>query len=167
MKSMLAAPLGAVFFLAACSSQPQTENKTAAPVEQSKLPDTGGDAPIELSAIGEGELLALQGELGCSFTIAGQSGPALVAKADVGAGATAQGAVKIGERVQRVAGAGGFGALEKGMQLSGPGVTLAVVLLSQASSDTKSEETRFPAKLTASRPYGGERSYDGVWNCGP
>jgi len=169
MKSPLAAPLCALFLLAGCSGESQSEAKTTPTktvTEEKKLPDTGSDAPIELTAIGKGELLALKGELGCSFTIKGQDGAALVAKADVGSDGLAQGAVKIGGRVQRVAGSGGFGALEKGMELSGPGLKLTVERSSETSKKTGTEQTAYPAKLVASRTYGGERSFDGEWACG-
>ena len=160
MKLTIAASLGAVLFLAACSGPSEPETTTApavtapAKTAESKLPETGGKAPIELSAIGKGELLALEGERGCSFTIDGQAAPALVAKAGAGADATTQGAVKVGARVQRVAGSGDFAALEKGMMLSGPGLKLEIERASGSA-----------AKLVAHRTYGGERSFDGVWKC--
>jgi hypothetical protein len=167
--SPLLAPLGALLLLAGCSGEPQSEAKTT-PVktatEEKTLPDTGSDKPIELTAIGKGELLALKGELGCSFTVKGQDGAALVAKADVGDQALTQGAVKIGGRVQRVAGSGGFGALEKGMELSGPGLKLTVKPTSETSKKTGTEQTAYPATLLASRTYGGEASFDGEWSCG-
>ncbi|WP_338425884.1 hypothetical protein [Sphingopyxis kveilinensis] len=169
MHSPLLAPLGALLLLAGCSGEPAAESKapeTKTAAAESTLPDTGGDAPIELSAIGKGELLALDGELGCSFTVEGHDGAALVAKADVGPEATAQGAVKIGGRVQRVAGSGGFAALEKGMQLSGPGVKLTITRTAEASSPTGNEQTAYPATLVARRTFGGEQSFDGKWVCG-
>ena len=133
MKLTITAPLGVALFLAACSSQPQAEKPAAPVTEEAKLPDTGGDAPIELAEIGKGELLALQGKLGCDFTIAGQAGPALVVKTDADADATAQGAVKVGSRVQRIAGPGGIDALKKGMDLSrfdaAPGARLSDLAL--------------------------------------
>src|SRR3546814_4377580 len=60
------------------SAQAETTTETAK--DGSKLPDTGGDAPIELTAIEKGELLRLDGDHECRFTIKGQPGPALVAK---------------------------------------------------------------------------------------
>ncbi|MGV1681483.1 hypothetical protein [Sphingopyxis sp. NJF-3] len=158
MKSPLAASFGALLLLAGCSGQPQSEAKTPetkTAVDEKKLPDTGGGEPIELSAIEKGELLRLDGDHECSFTIKGQSGPALVAKADTGDDELASGAYKIGGKVLRVAGSGGFKALEKGMELSGPGMKLAV----------KPAEGSEVATLTAQRTYGGERSYEGAWAC--
>lgn len=160
MKLTIAAPLGAVLFLAACSSQPASDPTPTpavpapAKVAESKLPETGGKAPIELNAIGKGELLALEGERGCSFTIDGQAAPALVARAGAGADAMTQGAVKVGKRVQRVAGSGGFATLEKGMTLSGPGLKLEVEPASGGA-----------AKLVAQRTFGGAHSFDGAWKC--
>jgi len=160
MRSPLAAPLGALFLLAACSGQAQTEDKPA-PVEttkdESKLPDTGGDEPIELTAIEKGELLRLDGDHECRFTIKGQSGPALVAKTNVGDDQLASGAYKIGGKVLRVAGSGGFKALKNGMELSGPGMKLAVERVADGAKNA--------ATLTAARTYGGERSFDGEWSC--
>jgi hypothetical protein len=159
MKSPLVASFGALILLAGCSGQPQSEAKTPetkTATEEAKLPVTGGGEPIELSAIGKGELLRLSGDHECRFTIAGQSGPALVAKASTGNDQLASGAYKIGGKVLRVAGPGGFKALEKGMELSGPGMKLAVVT---------SDGSKSAAKLTAKRTYGGERSYDGEWAC--
>jgi len=169
MKSPLAAPLCALLLLAGCSGEPQSEAKTT-PVktatEEKKQPDAAAAAPIELTAIGKGELLALKGELGCSFTIKGQDGAALVAKSDVGAEALTQGAVKIGGRVQRVAGSGGFGALEKGAELSGPGLKLTIERASESSKKTGTEQTAYPATLLASRTMGGKASFEGEWVCG-
>lgn len=155
MRSPLAAPLGALFLLAACSGQASTETppaKTETAKADSKLPGTGGGESIELSAIGKGEMLRLDGDHECRFTIAGQSGPALVAKAD---DQLASGAYKIGGKVLRVAGSGGFAALEKGMELSGPGMKLAI----------EHPEGAKAATLTAKRTFGGERSFAGEWNC--
>ena len=157
MKLTIAAPLGVALLLAACSGEPQNEKAAApAPVaEKADIPDTGSAAPIELAAIGKGELLALQGKLGCSFTIAGQDAPALVVKTDADDGATAQGAVKVGSRVQRIAGPGGFDELKKGMDLSGPGLSLTV---EPSAGGAK-------AKLDASRPVGSPTSVEGDWSC--
>src|SRR3546814_19629961 len=57
MRSPLAAPLGALFLLAACSGQAPTEDKrtqTDTTTDESTLPDTGGGDPIELTARGQG-----------------------------------------------------------------------------------------------------------------
>src|SRR5690606_13466817 len=88
MRSPLVAPLGVLFLLAACSGTAETEDEpaqaettTETAKDDSKLPDTGGDAPIELTAIEKGELLRLDGDHECRFIIKGQPGPALVAKA--------------------------------------------------------------------------------------
>src|SRR3546814_6063966 len=82
MRSPLVAPLGVLFLLAACSGQAQTEDKpaqaettTETAKDDSKLPDTGGDAPIELTAIEKGELLRLDGHHECRFIIQCQPGP--------------------------------------------------------------------------------------------
>ncbi|WP_077146148.1 hypothetical protein [Sphingopyxis sp. KK2] len=157
MKLTIAAPLGVALLLAACSGEPQAEKAAApAPVaEKVDLPDTGSAKPIELAAIGKGELLALEGARACRFTIDGQDGPALVVKTDVATDATAQGAVKVGSRVQRVAGPGGFAELQKGMDLSGPGLNLIV---EPSASGAK-------AKLAASRPFGKPTSFEGDWSC--
>src|SRR3546814_17641134 len=104
MRSPLAAPRGALFLLAACSGQAQTEDKpaqTEPTTDESTLPDTGGGEPIELTAIGKGELLRLDGDHECGFTIEGQSGPALIAKANVGAHQLPSGAYKIRGKVMR------------------------------------------------------------------
>jgi len=157
MKLTIAAPLGVALLLAACSGGAK-EEKTAAPTPVAKkadLPDTGGEKPIELAAIGKGELLALKGARACRFTIDGQDAPTLVVKTDVDADATAQGAIKVGRRVQRVAGPGGFAELQKGMDLSGPGLSLVV---EPSASGAK-------AKLAASRPFGKPTSFEGDWSC--
>src|SRR3546814_18656233 len=52
MRSPLAAPLGALFLLAACSGQAQTEDKpaqTETTTDESTLPDTGRGEPTERS----------------------------------------------------------------------------------------------------------------------
>ena len=159
MNSPLMASLGALFLLAGCSGQSQSQSEakttpTKTATDEKVLPDTGGGEPIELTAIGKGELPRLDGERACNFTIKGQSGPAFVAKANVGADQSVFGAYKIGDKVQRVVGAGGFEALEKGMEMSGPGMKLTI------------ERVAKTAKLTATRTYGGERSFEGEWTCG-
>ena len=164
MRSPLVAPLGVLFLLAACSGQAQTEDKpaqaettTETAKDDSKLADTGGDAPIELTAIEKGELLRLDGDHECRFIIKGQPGPALVAKASIGDDELASGAYKISGKVLRVAGSGGFKALDKGMTLSGPGMKLEVARVADGAKNA--------ATLTAARTYGGERSFDGQWSC--
>src|SRR3546814_8100850 len=102
-------------------------------------------------------LLRLDGDHECGFTIEGQSGPALIAKTNVGDDQLASGAYKIGGQVLRVAGSGGFKVLKKGMELSGPGMKLAVVRVEDGSKDA--------ATLIAARTYGGERSFDREWTC--
>src|SRR3546814_11693969 len=75
MRSPLAAPLGALFLLAACSGQSQTTDqpaKTEAANDENKLPDTGSGDPIELAAIEKGEMMHLAGEIGCAFTEKGE-----------------------------------------------------------------------------------------------
>jgi hypothetical protein len=168
MKSPLAAPLCALFLLAGCSGQAQTESKpaqTEAANDESKLPDTGGGEPIELAAIGKDEMLRLDGELGCSFTVKDQSDPAFIAKANVGDDQLASGAIKVGGRVQRVAGSGGFGALEKGLEMSGPGLKAKVEHAAKATR-TEGEQKVYDARLSVTRTYGGERSFEGKWSCG-
>src|SRR3546814_2933143 len=89
-----------------CSSD-LTEDKpaqTETTTDESTLPDTGGGEPIELTAIGKGELLRLDGDHECGFTIEGQSGPALIAKTNVGDDQLASGAYKIGGQLLRVPG---------------------------------------------------------------
>jgi len=158
MKSPLAASFGALLLLAGCSGEAQPDTKTPetkTAVDEAKLPDTGGGEPIELSAIEKGELLRLDGERECSFTIKGQQGPALVARANTGDDELASGAYKLGGKVLRVAGSGGFKGLEKGMELSGPGMKLTV----------KPGQGGQAATLLAQRTYGGERTYEGAWAC--
>ncbi len=168
MRSPLAAPLGALFLLAACSGQSQTTEqpaKTEAATDETKLPDTGSGDPIELAAIEKGEMLRLDGELGCGFTVKGQSAPAFIAKANAGDDQLASGAVKVGSKVQRVAGSGGFGALEKGLEMSGPGLKLKVEHDGKAAR-SEGEQKVYEAKLIVNRTYGGEGSFDGEWSCG-
>src|SRR3546814_15926001 len=82
--------------------------------------------------------------------------PALVAKASIGDDELASGAYKISGKVLRVAGSGGFKALDKGMTLSGPGMKLEVARVADGAKNA--------ATLTAARTYGGERSFDGHWS---
>src|SRR3546814_15887033 len=106
MRSPLAAPRGALFLLAACSGQAKTEDKpaqTETTTDESTLPDTGGGEPIELTAIGKGELLRLDGDHECGFTIDGKSGHAVIAKNKVGGDQIASGAYKIGGQALPVA----------------------------------------------------------------
>jgi len=177
----------ALLLLAACSTADQANNASTAnvqeiPVEslvpqiepantvanQSIANDTaGGDgSQIELAALGESDLKAetLEGELGCSFSVTDKQ-PLLVAMGNVKSTDAAQGLVKIGSYVERIAAPGGYDAIAKGATFSGKGKTVRITPTGPAQGGGESPPR--PATLTYDRADGAQRLYTGRWICGP
>lgn len=180
-----------VLLLAGCSAAEQANNAVTAnvhevPVESTVPPiepaDTvanqpanltsanatiGGDgSQIELSGLGEADLKAetLAGELGCSFTATDKQ-PLLVAMGNVKSTDAAQGLVKVGSYVERIAAPGGYDAIAKGATFSGKGKTVRITLTGPAQGGGESPPR--PATLTYDRADGAQRVYSGRWICGP
>lgn len=138
----------------------------AAPSAQPESPTVGGDgSAIQLSPLAAADLAAepLQGELGCSFAAA--AGPLLVAKGNVASKDAAQGVVKVGDYVERVAAPGGFDGMLKGAVFNGAGKTIRIALTGPATGGGESPPR--PATLTYQRADGASRTIPGQWECGP
>lgn len=169
--------------LAACSPQPATtpaEPAAAAPIAPgvpAAPPETPAAAPaatvggdgsaITLNALSTADLQAtpLQGELGCSFSTPTAS-PLLVAMGVVASKAAAQGVVKVGDYVERVATPGGFDAMSKGAVFTGQGKTVTIALTGAAPVGG-GESPGYPATLTYDRADGARLVQTGLWTCGP
>lgn len=191
IRLLYAAPL----LLAACSDRaapPAPENLTAtdpaAPVAENRAepaprpspsvsespakpgasPTVGGDgSQITLAALRPGDAEGLEGELGCSFAES-RGGPSLlVGRADVGKQARAFAVIRNGGVRETLAATatGGFGAMEKGLGFGGKG--LAVRITPQARLATGDESVAQHATLRVQRGDGAERSFEGLWTCGP
>lgn len=128
---------------------------------------TGGDgSSIVLSPLSQADMRAvnLAGELGCAFSTSGSS-PILVAMGNVASREAAQGVVKVGSSVERVAAPGGFDAMLKGVTFSGAGKTIRITVTGPARGGGESPPS--PAELTYDRADGAQRTYAGEWTCGP
>jgi len=187
--SSSASIVAALTSLVACSNGPQrpaaSEQSAAVPQVASPaagssgtptaarsdgLPNatTGGDgSAIVLNALQPDDAQGLVGELACSFQVEGQNGALLIARADVDRTARAQAVVRNAGIAERLVGRteGGFGQLEHGTSFGGRG--LAVDISPTVRVATGTEEVRQRATLTVNRADGAERTFEGLWNCGP
>lgn len=139
----------------------------APPESPTESPTVGGDgSAIRLSPLTSADLQAepLQGELGCSFAT-GDAAPLLVAQGNVASKTAAQGVVKVGDYVERVAAPGGFDGMLKGPVFVGAGKTIRVALTGPAVGGGESPPR--PATLTYERADGASRTIAGRWTCGP
>lgn len=180
MKQSIFAVL-ALLALGACqnSSPPPSDatgrmdqaGEIAAPVTPRSMPTPDPEAVagdrIDLRPMTSADLVAnpLDGELGCSFVASGGSGALLIASGVVAVGTTIRGIVKPGDDVERVGAAGDYGALARGLSLTGRGID--VTLTRGAAHDDATEQTTHDATLQIERADGSRRSYAGTWTCGP
>lgn len=169
--------------LAACSPQPATtpaEPAAAAPIAPgvpATPPETPATAPaatvggdgsaITLTPLSSADLqsAALQGELGCSFSTPAASS-LLVAMGVVASKEPAQGVVKVGDYVERVAAPGGFDAMSKGAVFTGQGKTVTIARTGGAPVGG-GESPGYPATLIYDRADGAKLTLAGLWTCGP
>ncbi|MES2723692.1 MAG: hypothetical protein V4656_11125 [Pseudomonadota bacterium] len=169
--------------LAACSPQPAatpSEPAPAAPIAPgvpAAPPETpnpepaatvGGDgSAITLNPLSSADLQSanLQGELGCSFSTPAAS-PLLVAMGVVASKEPAQGVVKVGDYVERVATPGGFDAMSKGAVFTGQGKSVTIARTGAAPVGG-GESPGYPATLTYDRADGAKLTLAGLWTCGP
>lgn len=190
MSYRLATVIAAVLALGACSQQ-KTEDQPAAPPapDEVRTPavapavpgpvsaapaappadgaTVGGDgSQIQLSGLTRADFQAndLEGELGCHFQ-ADATDPLLAAYGFVGSKAAAQGLVKVGTYVERVAAPGGFDGLVNGATFTGAGKTIKIAVTGPATGG--GESPPYPATLTYDRADGAKRVYAGTWTCGP
>jgi hypothetical protein len=148
----------------------QTSTPEAGPsVAQAKAESgtIGGDgSEIQLRQISalEIEEAKLPGELGCSFSTS-EASLILIAMGNVASRDAAQGIVKVGSYVERLAAPGGFDAMLKDVAFSGAGKTVRIKLTGPAVGGGESPAR--PATLTYDRADGARRAFTGWWNCGP
>lgn len=148
-------------------SPPTPAPVVAEPSAPAESPTVGGDgSAIRLSPLASADLRAepLQGELACSFAI-GDAAPLLFAQGNVASKEAAQGVVKVGDYVERVAAPGGFDGMLKGAVFTGAGKTIRITLTGPAIGGGESPPR--PATLTYDRADGANRTFAGRWTCGP
>ncbi len=143
---------------------------TAAPNDGASSPGAtvGGDgSQIQLSPLlpADFEANALKGELSCGFNSGGGSDPLLFATGFVGGKEPAQGLVKVGTYVERIAAPGGYDAMVKGASFSGQGKTIKIVITGKPIGG--GESPGYPATLAYDRADGAKRVFEGTWTCGP
>jgi hypothetical protein len=146
---------------------PVAAEPSASPESPTESPTVGGDgSAIQLSPLASADLQAepLQGELACSFAI-GDAAPLLFAQGNVASKEAAQGVVKVGDYVERVAAPGGFDGMLKGAVFTGAGKTIRITLTGPAMGGGESPPR--PATLTYDRADGASRTIAGRWTCGP
>lgn len=149
------------------ASPPTPAPVAAEPSAPPESPTVGGDgSAIRLSPLASADLQAepLQGELACSFAV-GDDAPLLFAQGDVASKEAAQGVVKVGDYVERVAAPGGFDGMLKGAVFTGAGKTIRITLTGPAIGGGESPPR--PATLTYDRADGASRTIAGRWTCGP
>lgn len=178
------APVLAAIVLAACAPDADGASAdTAAPAAQSAdtqasatpaaTPDAaagtvGGDgSEIVLEMLTPQELggAGLEGELACSFSESGASGPLLHAVGVVASDAPALGLVKVAGYMEPIRAPGGFDGMSRNPTFTGQGKTIRIVETGAATGG--GESPRRPATLTYLRTDGASRSFEGQWQCGP
>lgn len=135
---------------------PQSSAGPAAQGAEPGLQPVSGDA---LTAA------ALPGELACSFAVEDAPGPLLVAAGDVASQTPAQGLLEADAQLVRVSAPGGFDAIWRGARFEGAGATVEIHLTGAARGGGESPPR--PARLDYRGPDGTDRSYTGLWSCGP
>lgn len=149
------------------ASPPTPAPVAAEPSAPAESPTVGGDgSAIQLSPLASADLQAepLQGELACSFAV-GDAAPLLFAQGNVASKEAAQGVVKVGDYVERVAAPGGLNGMLKGAVFTGAGKTIRIALTGPAIGGGESPAR--PATLTYERGDGASRTIAGRWTCGP
>jgi len=138
-----------------------------APAEPGNATIGGDGSQITLAALHDGDAEGLDGELACSFAERRGRPALLIARANVGKAARAFAVVRNSDVRETLAGTatGGFGALEKGLTLGGKGLTVHITPQRRLSTGDESVAQR--ASLRVQRADGAERSFAGVWTCGP
>lgn len=145
-------------------SAPVVANSVEADAEETTI---GGDgSPIRLSALTRADIegARLSGELGCGFSTPAADS-LLVAMGVVASDEAAQGVIKVGDSVERIAAPGGFDAMIDGVVFTGPGATIAITPTGPAAGGGESPPR--PATLTYDRADGARRTFEGEWTCGP
>ncbi len=171
----------ATLALTACSDQkaqdqtastppPAVGSETRTPATPAPAPaaaqTVGGDgSEIQLSEVSFADMRAnpTEGELACGFAADGVT--LLSAQGYVASKDAAQGLVKVGSYVERVAAPGGFDGMVNGATFTGAGKTIIIAITGQATGGGESPPN--PATLTYQRADGASRVFTGTWTCGP
>lgn len=190
-RQLLSAATLAALLLAGCSASPPAASNNATEVRQPEpaeapaeplptpsvpvadnatadAPTVGGDgSQIVLTPLSHADIesAALAGELACSFSATGSDSPLLLARGDVASTERAQGVVKVLDSVEPVSAPGGFDAMSKGTRFAGKGKTITLRVTGPATD--RGESPARPATLTYDRADGAQRSFSGLWVCGP
>lgn len=141
--------------------------QTAAPAADraaSPAPDVFADRLALAALTAEDVSGRLSGELGCSFSAAQE--PLMIAMGNVDPTARSEALVKRDGAVAQLpaVAVGGYDGMVEGASFEGGGLLVEVRTI--ARRETGNEQVAYAATLTA-RADGAERSYEGVWTCGP
>ncbi|KCZ48090.1 hypothetical protein [Hyphomonas pacifica] len=192
MKASVTALALSLALVAACSredapsTQPEAPAMAPAMQDEAQAEDTdqalqpdqpdaasetiGGDGSnIQLLPITADTGLDLEGELGCSFQTEPDNALLFIAKANVGDEFRARGGINNNGYAETLTGTetGGFSMLEAdGGKFGGKGMILTLTPVEQRVNDG-TETVSQSAKLLVQRADGAERTYQGVWTCGP
>lgn len=148
-----------------------SDTEIAAPPPPAAPADTatkGGDgSPIDLATLTEADIsrARMDGELGCSFAADAATSPILIARGNVATKDPARGIVKVGDTLESIAANGGYDAMARGTKFFAKGLELRIVLSGPAPRGGESPPR--PAALRVDRADGAQRSFAGLWQCGP
>ncbi|KCZ55393.1 hypothetical protein HY29_12720 [Hyphomonas beringensis] len=182
MKATVTALALSLALVAACSQEDATPlepdavpaltpAETGEPLDKAGTSETiGGDGSnIQLLPITADTDLDVEGELGCSFQTEPDNALLFVAKANVGDEFRPRGGINNNGYAETLTGVetGGFSALEtEGGKFGGKGMTLTLTPNEKRVNDG-TETVSHSADLLVQRADGAERTYQGVWTCGP
>jgi len=166
---MRTAILGVALALTACGGMDEPARDPVA--ETSSVPATSA----MLGELDETDLAGagLEGELACAFRRNDGDAPIFLGRGDVLDEAGAQGAVKYGGAVHRLAmdGRGGYDAMADGAQFGGEGLILTIAPTGDEPLAEKPqvamESPIHPATLTFTAPGEAKQTIEGLFECGP
>jgi hypothetical protein len=158
--------LAALLLLCVCACSETGAPQDAAPPQPAPEDTVAGDgSPFDLEPLAFTETSGLAGELGCSFAVGDDL--LLIAMGFVASADRSEAMVKrAGATEELVATSpGGYDAMVEGAAFGARG--LVVEIATQRPNETGNEQVAYNATLTAMRADGAERTYSGVWTCGP
>jgi hypothetical protein len=146
--------LAALLLLCVCACSETGAPQDAAPPQPAPEDTVAGDgSPFDLEPLAFTETSGLAGELGCSFAVGDDL--LLIAMGFVASADRSEAMVKRA------------GATEELVATSPGGYDAMVEGATQRPNETGNEQVAYNATLTAMRADGAERTYSGVWTCGP
>lgn len=122
-----------------------------------------------LTGLTPGQVPALDGELGCSFTVAGSNSVSVLAKAWVDGKSIPDAVAGLDGSPVRLTGTAplGYGRLEaEAASFEGPGVRITISLNADPRP-VNGEQLARGARLKIDADNGAERTEAGTWTCGP